>query len=329
MKRPRISIAMATYNGAKYLLEQLESFSTQTQLPDELIVCDDGSTDQTLKILENFSKTASFPVRIYCNENRLGFAANFGRAMSLCSGDVIFLSDQDDYWLNNKIECVYANFKEHPDAWVIINDAEITDESLHLTGLTVLGQLISAGFNADNLINGCCSAYRRKILPVLLPVPVATHYHDGWLHLLGSSLSCRKVIKKTLQYYRRHDKNTSNYVTNSTSQTSRLKLLLSTFAEKNRRQEPIQACEKRLLQLNTFRGRLEENSAFLTSNLPFPSAVEKTLFHIDYLIRANVARKTILLQRLPFRLPAAVRFYFLGGYKSFEGLKSFAKDVLR
>lgn len=325
----RISIAMATYNGAKYLQAQLDSFATQTQLPDELIVCDDGSTDQTLKILEEFAKKVPFQVRIYCNEKRLGFAANFGRAMSLCSGDVVFLSDQDDYWLHNKIEYVYANFKEHPDVWLIINDAEITNESLHLTGLTVLGQLISAGLNADNLINGCCSAYRSNIIPVLLPVPTDTHYHDGWLHLIGSSLLCRKVINRTLQYYRRHDKNTSNYVTNGTSRTSRLKLLLSTFSKKNRQQDPILACEKRLLELNTFRDRLEANSAFLRSNLKFPSTVEKTLFRIDFLIKANVIRKIILLKRLPFRLPAALRFYCLGGYKSFEGIKSFAKDVLR
>lgn len=325
----RISIAMATYNGAKYLQEQLESFATQTQLPDELIVCDDGSTDKTLKILEEFSKTASFQVRIYCNENRLGPTANFGRSMSLCSGDVVFLSDQDDYWLPNKIEFICAIFESNKNTWVVINDAEITDEKLNLTGLTILGQVYSANLGTEHHIYGCCSAYRQTIIPVLLPIPAATHCHDGWLHLLGSSLLCRTVTMQCLQYYRRHGKNISTDITGSASPASRFKLFKNILTAKNRRLDPIQACEKRLLELNIFCVRLEANLDFLTSNLPFPSAIEKTLSNIDFLIRANVVRRAILLQRLPFRLPAALRFYCLGGYKSFEGLKSFAKDVLR
>ena len=325
----KISIAMATYNGAKYLQEQLDSFAGQSRCPDELVVCDDGSTDRTLEIIEKFSRTVAFSVRVYRNETRLGYAANFGRAMSLCSGDVVFLSDQDDYWFRNKIEFVYAVFQANPNAWVVINDAEITDESLESTGLTVLGQIYSAGLDAEYLISGCCSAYRSNILLALLPIPAATHSHDGWLHLLGLSFTCREVTTQCLQYYRRHGQNTSGYITSSTSPASPLKLLRNTLASKNLRQNPVQACEKRLLQLRVFRERIEANSTFLLSNLPFPSALEKTLSRIDMLMRANETRKAILVKRLPSRLVTALHFYRTGGYQNFEGFKSFAKDVLR
>jgi len=94
--KPLISIALCTYNGEAYLSDQLASIVKQTQQPDELIACDDGSTDNTLQILDQFSGEAPFPVRVYLNQQRLGPTKNFEKAISLCSGDFIFLSDQDD-----------------------------------------------------------------------------------------------------------------------------------------------------------------------------------------------------------------------------------------
>src|SRR5215217_2190591 len=99
----RISIAMATYNGAGYLQEQLESFLSQTRQPDELIVCDDGSGDATLDILERFRQSVPFAVQIHRNETRLGFTKNFEKALLKCSGDLVFLSDQDDVWFAPKV----------------------------------------------------------------------------------------------------------------------------------------------------------------------------------------------------------------------------------
>ncbi len=92
---------MATYNGAKYLEEQLASFVVQSQLP--LVVCDDGSADATLEILHRFAHSAPFPVRIVCNDERLGYGDNFLKAASLCEGDWIAFSDQDDVWLPDKL----------------------------------------------------------------------------------------------------------------------------------------------------------------------------------------------------------------------------------
>lgn len=99
----KISIAMATYNGAKYLQEQLDSFVTQTRQPDELVVCDDGSSDATVEILRHFAAGAPFAVEIHENEVNLSHAKNFEKALSLCGGDVIFFSDQDEVWFPEKV----------------------------------------------------------------------------------------------------------------------------------------------------------------------------------------------------------------------------------
>src|SRR5262249_10160572 len=104
--RPKISIALCTYNGAKYLSSQLESYLAQTCLPDEVVVCDDCSQDETVTILNDFAIRAPFPVRILVNDQNLGSTKNFEKSISLCSGEIIFLSDQDDVWMPNKIERV-------------------------------------------------------------------------------------------------------------------------------------------------------------------------------------------------------------------------------
>ncbi len=94
----RISIALCTYNGERFLNQQLASMAQQTRLPDELVVCDDRSTDRTLTMVREFAASAPYPVRIFQNEQNLGFAANFERAIRLCQGNLIALSDQDDIW---------------------------------------------------------------------------------------------------------------------------------------------------------------------------------------------------------------------------------------
>src|ERR1043166_3411462 len=102
----KLSIALCTYNGAAFLREQLESIAAQTRTPDELVISDDQSTDGTLRLIEEFAETAGFPVRVSVNESNLGTAKNFEKAISLCRGDVIMLSDQDDVWHSDRLESV-------------------------------------------------------------------------------------------------------------------------------------------------------------------------------------------------------------------------------
>src|ERR1700722_20432893 len=102
----KISIAMATYNGESYIHRLLDSIAQQTLLPTELIVCDDGSTDATVNIVDDFSRSALFPVVIVKNTKRLGFTANFLQAVRMCHGDLIAFCDQDDEWLPHKLDAI-------------------------------------------------------------------------------------------------------------------------------------------------------------------------------------------------------------------------------
>ena len=99
----RFSVALCTYNGAQYLPDQLESIVAQTRLPDELVVGDDHSTDDTVNILEDFAAGAPFPVRLHVNETNLGVVKNFEATILRCQGNLTALCDQDDVWLRNKV----------------------------------------------------------------------------------------------------------------------------------------------------------------------------------------------------------------------------------
>ena len=125
----KISIAIATYNGEKHLKEQLGSFVKQTRLPDELIVSDDLSSDNTFEIIKKFAEEAPFKVIYSQNKKTLGYAGNFSKALTKTSGDLILLSDQDDVWFNNKIETIEKVANEC-DELLIVNDKLITDANL-------------------------------------------------------------------------------------------------------------------------------------------------------------------------------------------------------
>ena len=126
----KISVALCTYNGQQFLRQQLQSIQQQSRLPDELIVCDDGSSDQTVRIARDFAASASFPVRISENDHNLGFVANFEQAILLCGGDLITLCDQDDIWYPNRLERTEQEFTAHPEVGLVFSDGDLIDEFL-------------------------------------------------------------------------------------------------------------------------------------------------------------------------------------------------------
>ena len=147
---PKISIALATYNGAAYLKEQLESYCSQTQLPDELVVCDDCSTDETIRILEKFIQDAPFEVQICKNQINLGVTKNFEKAVSLCTGDYIFLSDQDDIWLADKIKVLTEVLNRHTNAGAAFCNATMCDETGACLGYDIWEALFFDGRRQEN-----------------------------------------------------------------------------------------------------------------------------------------------------------------------------------
>lgn len=211
-----ISIAMCTYNGERFLQEQLDSFLQQTRLPDELVVCDDGSTDRTTEILENFKEVAPFPVRIFINEQRLQFSKNFEKAISLCREDLIAFSDQDDIWLPEKLKDVEQVFLKYPAAGYVFHDALAVDECLDSLGFSLWdyydfsinstshfspGEFTTYCYNL--VIFGATMTMNAKLRDYLFPFPGNWDY-DGWVSFAGSLFMEVIALPKKLNKYRQH-----------------------------------------------------------------------------------------------------------------------------
>ena len=205
-----ISVALATYNGATHILQQLESFAAQTQLPSELVISDDGSEDNTLSIIRRFSERVPFQVKVIKNQTRLGYSRNFERALFACEGDIILLSDQDDVWFPQKIETIASLFSKLRDIKCIINDIAITDSNLNPSGVTQV-HLIKRLCGSDfQFVAGCGTAMRRDWREFVLPFPDCGIPYDSWINVLAKRLEVSYIHPVAMQYYRRHENNTTS-----------------------------------------------------------------------------------------------------------------------
>ncbi len=218
MNHLRISIALATFNGAQFLKEQLESLVEQTFLPAELVVTDDGSTDETLAILEWFADVAPFPVSVHRNEHRLGYGINFLKAASLCSGDVIAFADQDDVWLPAKLERLRKAFG-HAHVDFVAHAAEVTDVRLVRTGKRYPDIVVDWCFAADEVCEifypGFAIAVSRKffggVRDVMSRPGFDVEAHDELLCGLAAVGCKRCELSESLVLYRQHGANLIGY----------------------------------------------------------------------------------------------------------------------
>jgi glycosyltransferase involved in cell wall biosynthesis len=215
-----ISVALCTYNGEQYLPAQLESILQQTVSVDEIVVCDDRSKDDTLAIINRFAEKAPFPVRVFQNETNLGSTKNFEKCLSLCQGDTIFLSDQDDLWRSDKVEKQVAFLEAHPTIEAVFSDALVIDDFSKPTGHTIwqevqfteipqrrwqagkAHEILFDGF----VVTGATLALRRRCLAHLMPFPVHIPklIHDAWIALALSLETKIDFIREPLIYYRMH-----------------------------------------------------------------------------------------------------------------------------
>jgi glycosyltransferase involved in cell wall biosynthesis len=320
----KISIALATYNGENYLTEQLQSYVSQIRLPDELIICDDVSSDGTLAILTEFQKVAPFKVQIIKNEKNLGYTNNFGKALSLCTGDIVFFSDQDDVWLDNKISTVIGAFDKNPNISVIIHDAELVNENLESTGLTKLGQIIAGGHTERSFVTGTLSAIKKDLLAVILPFPAnISGGHDGWVHSIAGFSKRKLVIKDSLQKLRRHSDNTSEWVIASLQKVNKLdvfKAQLSTQAADS-------YADRRNNNLNLLErfNKVKLKQIHVKFKIDFEK-IEKQLN--DELASIN-RRQSLISRGFLARKLYAVKLLTCGDYRCFNGYRSFLRDFLR
>src|SRR5215213_3121051 len=213
------SVAMCTYNGARFLGAQLASVAAQTRTPDELVVCDDRSTDETARVVRDFAASAPFPVRLHVNEENLGSTKNFERAVSLCEGALIALSDQDDVWLPHKLARLEEEFARDASALAVFSDASIVDEETRPTGRGLWESVgvgreelarIESGRGIGDLlrgatVTGATLAVRASLREFALPFPIDLPLiHDGWMSLLAACVGGVRPVTEHLVRYRRH-----------------------------------------------------------------------------------------------------------------------------
>jgi len=325
----KVSIAMATYNGEAYIGEQLESFLVQSRQPDELIVTDDLSTDATVRIVEAFAKSAPFEVKIYRNSANLGYARNFGRALSLASGDMVLLSDQDDVWFPSKVEYLMDLADRHPDRSLFMNDAQLTDKELNASQFTKIGQIKDLGLSEKSFVMGCCIAIRRELLQPLLPIPHAyPAAHDDWLVGIADLLNLRLIGDEVQQYYRIHDSNTSTFIANTLAPMKRSKPAKN--SPLRRLSDWIGTSKMELLQrgIEEKEIRLEALGKLLATER-YRAAVEEKMGAIAGRMASEKQRLEILQAKSLFgRAVAASRFYLQGNYRAFNGARTYLSDLL-
>jgi glycosyltransferase involved in cell wall biosynthesis len=210
---------MATLNGRRFIIEQLQSLVSQTVLPFEIVICDDGSTDGTVEAIECFSKTSAVPVIFVRNEKRLGYSNNFLKAAHLASSEYIAFCDQDDIWCSNKIETC-MEFIVHTGVEFCAHTVRLIDENgtlgaTHDQGIKKTGAIAPRSEDPWDVFLGFSQLFHRSILQI---IPEGCRggdsetfdmvlSHDRWVHFLASHFCRIGVINEPLVHYRQHSDN--------------------------------------------------------------------------------------------------------------------------
>jgi glycosyltransferase involved in cell wall biosynthesis len=215
----KLSVALCTYNGEKYIEKQLNSIFNQTIAIDEINICDDGSNDKTIEIINQIQKEHPSIIKLYQNKTNLGCSKNFEKAIELCQGDYIFLSDQDDLWKKDKVEKTLAVFNQNPNAEGVFSNAELIDENDNLIpNLTIWDSVFFLEkelpkpidfFNVvsknGNIVTGATLCIRNNVKHFI------TSFEDDVLH--DEKIATLLILRDSLYYstenlisYRIHDK---------------------------------------------------------------------------------------------------------------------------
>lgn len=223
---PKVSVVIATYNGSKFLFEQLQSILEQTRQPDQLVICDDCSQDNSLAIATKFAQNAPFDVKVVTNYENLGVIKNFEKGILAATGDLIFLSDQDDFWLPHKIKAYIKIFESNPQVNYIFSDLEVVNEGLQPLnrGLYDAQQKLRAKaystvknlafedlISIKTFVNGSTSAFRKSIVHKVCPIPKTTNLHDGWIAMVAAAQGHIGFLPEKFTLYRQHSANVVGY----------------------------------------------------------------------------------------------------------------------
>ena len=319
-----LSIAMCTFNGKRFLGAQLDSIVAQQRLPDELVICDDGSSDGSIEIIRQFAESAPFPTRLVVNAKNLGSTKNFEQAISLCRGAIVALADQDDVWYKHKLERIENAFLKSSDIVAAFSDADLIDNDSHPLGSRLWPTLLfdareQSRFSKGNalgvlikhpVVTGATMAFRRKFFEPMIPIP-EDEIHDKWISfLLAAHGGSFEVISEPLMQYRRYHEQQIG----PGPQTLRRRVAQA----QDRGADFHRAVIARLRQLHT---RLEDRR----QDFPFAEGakmeIERKISHLQH--RAGLPGVRVA------RIPGVLREAFKGGYRRYSsGWNSVAKDLV-
>ena len=201
---------MASYNGSRYIKNQLKSILGQLAKNDQLVIVDDCSLDSTVRIIESLKDPR---IKLFKNTRNIGVVGTFNRALKNAHGDIILLSDQDDEWLDNKVSFI-RNFFISNNIDMVVHDAKIMQGGNIVTN-SLFKQIGSSGGLFKNIYSnsytGCCMAFRRSILRKVLPIPNKKGiFHDAWIGIVAKFYKFRIIFIATpLIFYNRHESNVS------------------------------------------------------------------------------------------------------------------------
>lgn len=320
----KVSIAMATYNGARHLQEQLQSFINQTRQPDELVICDDGSTDGTDIIVESFCLSSPFKVHFIKNNSNIGYVRNFEKAVSLCTGDLIAFSDQDDVWLPEKLAKVINVFEKNDKIELIQTDMELADQNMNPSGVTQIENILALGGKINDCRTGCGIIVRKHFASISFPTPDQLLFgHDTWIYRIGDYFDSVYVLRNPMSYYRRHEKNVSQSLASSIRQLS----TIDSFKAHGLR-PANKGWQEEMHRLNFIEIHLtEQEVAFRNKfgDVKYENAIKRIKFE-----RSNLAyRLRIASKPRIFRASDVLSMLLKGKYKQFAGWKSAIKDLIR
>lgn len=208
-----ISVCIASFNGAEFIAEQISSIVCQLSVDDEIIVSDDCSVDNTINILESFGDPR---IRIIKNQTNVGHVKNFEKALSFAKNEIIFLSDQDDIWMPDKVQSIVKLFRDDPELFFVQHSMSLLNSGINSLNSPFLilsnNEQSYSKFLFLQLLTpnvwGCATAFRRDILKFYLPFPSFVYAHDHWLGLI---VACRRkrirLLSNTYLLRRLHDNN--------------------------------------------------------------------------------------------------------------------------
>ena len=327
----KVSVAICTFNGAAFVEAQLESILAQSRSPDEIILCDDGSTDGTIDVVKKISDKYPDKIKIFQNERRLGSCRNFERAISLVTGDLIFLSDFDDVWFPEKVATMIRVFAEDPGFVMAYSDAVITDVELRPTG-TVFNrrkdtdlrktpslQQLSRGV----AFNGPMMAFHSRLKPFVIPFsPLSLQWtHDHWIGYIAYAVGKIGVIERPLVYYRRHGKNEGGDAEFDGGLLYQWRVVKKKYQGSEEYGERRRGWEDMVTRLHEIR-----NGGFPLSN---PAKLDELLQVSELCLQFAKARQMHKTRRRFARAPSALRLLFAGDYHRYaRGVKSFVQDLV-